>query len=167
MPGKAQRLSSIVLTDCAMREPAVATVALDDPVMPGLMVECGENRKLVFEEWQQGHRTTAVEEQLKYVFGRELSGRKSERAERISFQFIGLATSCCSTPADVVPQGTWVLRLIFAQDTMCAPILNERGNMVGPGTVCEGGGRRDEGSQASCNSRHTGIVDRSVQSTAR
>jgi hypothetical protein len=30
-----------------MAEPAVATVALDDPTMAGLMAEFGENRKLV------------------------------------------------------------------------------------------------------------------------
>ena len=58
-----------------LAEPAVATVALDDPVMPALMAEFGENRKMVFDEWQKGHRIKAVEEQLLFVFGRQTLDR--------------------------------------------------------------------------------------------
>ena len=51
--------------------------------MPGLLAEFGENRKIVFEEWQRGNRTKAVEEQLLYVFGRETLDRI--RGEHLAF----------------------------------------------------------------------------------
>jgi non-heme chloroperoxidase len=66
-----------------LAEPAVATIALDDPAVPGLLAEFGENRKIVFDEWQNGSRTKAVEEQLLYVFGHEALDRI--RAEHLAF----------------------------------------------------------------------------------
>ena len=65
-----------------LAEPAVATIALDDPAVPRLMAEFGENRKIVFDEWQNGNRTKAVEEQLLYVFGHEALDRISRGAFR-------------------------------------------------------------------------------------
>jgi non-heme chloroperoxidase len=58
-----------------LAEPAVATVALDEPPMLALMAAFGEHRKTVFDEWRKGDRAKAVDEELRYVFGKETLDR--------------------------------------------------------------------------------------------
>ena len=66
-----------------LAEPAVFTIALDDPAMMSAIAEFGENRKAIFNEWQSGKREKAVDKLLLSIIG-------SKAVERIRDEHLGI-----------------------------------------------------------------------------
>jgi non-heme chloroperoxidase len=90
-----------------LAEPALVSVAADAPEMPRLMAEFGENRKIVFDEWQKGHQAKAVEEQLLFVFGIETLNRiRDEHFDMLleNGAIIGAALRVRPPPAPFTPE---------------------------------------------------------------